>query len=123
MAVDQAHAAAPEEVPVVAEVKAAEEPRAVESTPVKKGPTRCASCCKKVGLTGFICRCGSTVSPRIVPRTAQCPPCRVRDVWHARQETRTLACCALRPLFFQGRRSSDKLCPLCPVLWGAPLLG
>lgn len=26
----------------------------------KKGPTRCGTCRKRVGLTGFSCRCGST---------------------------------------------------------------
>jgi hypothetical protein len=56
--VDQAHAATPEVAAPVAEVKAAEEGA---PEPPKKGPTRCASCSKKVGLTGFVCRCGSTV--------------------------------------------------------------
>jgi len=55
--VDQAHAATPEVAAPVAEVKAAEEGA---PEPPKKGPTRCASCNKKVGLTGFVCRCGST---------------------------------------------------------------
>mmetsp|Transcript_20204 Transcript_20204/g.50539 ORF Transcript_20204/g.50539 Transcript_20204/m.50539 type:complete len:170 (+) Transcript_20204:36-545(+) len=48
---------APAEAPATAEVKEVEQPPA---EPVKKGPTRCASCCKKVGLTGFVCRCGAT---------------------------------------------------------------
>uniref|UniRef100_A0A6U4Z1J7 AN1-type domain-containing protein n=2 Tax=Hemiselmis andersenii TaxID=464988 RepID=A0A6U4Z1J7_HEMAN len=48
---------APAEAPAKAEVKEVEQPPA---EPVKKGPTRCASCCKKVGLTGFVCRCGGT---------------------------------------------------------------
>ena len=26
----------------------------------KAQPNRCAACCKKVGLTGFVCRCGKT---------------------------------------------------------------
>uniref|UniRef100_A0A7S0VJ25 AN1-type domain-containing protein n=1 Tax=Hemiselmis tepida TaxID=464990 RepID=A0A7S0VJ25_9CRYP len=47
---------APAEAPA-APAEAKDEPPA---EPVKKGPTRCASCCKKVGLTGFVCRCGHT---------------------------------------------------------------
>ncbi|KAG2594934.1 zinc finger A20 and AN1 domain-containing stress-associated protein 3-like [Panicum virgatum] len=27
-------------------------------------PSRCAACCKKVGLTGFVCRCGKTFCGR-----------------------------------------------------------
>lgn len=31
---------------------------AVSPEPVSKGPSRCQSCRKKVGLTGFKCKCG-----------------------------------------------------------------
>lgn len=31
-----------------------------QPAPQAKGPTRCLSCNKKVGLTGFKCKCGST---------------------------------------------------------------
>ncbi|XP_039812013.1 zinc finger A20 and AN1 domain-containing stress-associated protein 5-like [Panicum virgatum] len=30
----------------------------------KAQPSRCAACCKKVGLTGFVCRCGKTFCGR-----------------------------------------------------------
>ncbi|PUZ54619.1 hypothetical protein GQ55_5G146300 [Panicum hallii var. hallii] len=30
----------------------------------KAQPNRCAACCKKVGLTGFVCRCGKTFCGR-----------------------------------------------------------
>ncbi|RLN25228.1 zinc finger A20 and AN1 domain-containing stress-associated protein 3-like [Panicum miliaceum] len=31
---------------------------------VQQRPSRCAACCKKVGLTGFVCRCGKTFCGR-----------------------------------------------------------
>ncbi|CAH8385881.1 unnamed protein product [Eruca vesicaria subsp. sativa] len=44
----------PSSVQVVAEAVA---PEAAASKP-KEGPSRCATCNKRVGLTGFKCRCG-----------------------------------------------------------------
>ncbi|KAH6818804.1 A20/AN1-like zinc finger family protein [Perilla frutescens var. frutescens] len=29
-----------------------------KETKVKEGPNRCTTCCKRVGLTGFTCKCG-----------------------------------------------------------------
>jgi len=44
----------PSSVQVVEEVVAAE-----EAAKPKEGPSRCTSCNKRVGLTGFKCRCGN----------------------------------------------------------------
>nr|AGT17304.1 hypothetical protein SHCRBa_168_J15_R_390 [Saccharum hybrid cultivar R570] len=45
----------------VAEAAVSTSPPAPEAAAKKKAlPGRCAACCKKVGLTGFVCRCGKT---------------------------------------------------------------
>ncbi|XP_066315088.1 zinc finger A20 and AN1 domain-containing stress-associated protein 3-like [Miscanthus floridulus] len=45
----------------VAEAAAMSPPPAPEAAAKKKAPPgRCAACCKKVGLMGFVCRCGNT---------------------------------------------------------------
>ncbi|XP_074306959.1 zinc finger A20 and AN1 domain-containing stress-associated protein 8-like [Silene latifolia] len=48
----------------VLETKAVNEELSCDSSPVgptesKKGPSRCTTCQKRVGLTGFSCRCGN----------------------------------------------------------------
>lgn len=57
-------APAPSEPVVSAPAPAAALPEASTTIPSdpspQKGPTRCFSCRKKVGLTGFKCKCGST---------------------------------------------------------------
>jgi hypothetical protein len=77
-----AAAASPEQVEVErsAELQtesaaaAGSEAPAGSDEPKKTTPTRCFSCNKKVGLTGFTCRCGNTVSPvQHPPRVAQKP--------------------------------------------------
>ncbi len=47
--------AVPEEAPVASSSSPAPE---VAPESVSKGPTRCQQCRKKVGLTGFKCKCG-----------------------------------------------------------------
>ncbi|PUZ58612.1 hypothetical protein GQ55_5G523200 [Panicum hallii var. hallii] len=34
------------------------------AAPEVQRPSRCAACCKKVGMTGFVCRCGKTFCGR-----------------------------------------------------------
>ncbi|XP_073299979.1 zinc finger A20 and AN1 domain-containing stress-associated protein 8-like [Primulina huaijiensis] len=41
------------------EVKTITEPSINASNSVKEGPSRCGACKKRVGLTGFNCRCGN----------------------------------------------------------------
>ncbi|XP_038724291.1 zinc finger A20 and AN1 domain-containing stress-associated protein 1-like [Tripterygium wilfordii] len=48
-----------EPVPVPAVVSSKSSSSGGDHAP-SKGPTRCVSCNKKVGLTGFKCKCGST---------------------------------------------------------------
>lgn len=53
-----AHSAAPVELNVVP-VQASSSELPVPVPEVKSGPSRCAACRKRVGLTGFNCKCGN----------------------------------------------------------------
>ncbi|KAL7120601.1 hypothetical protein ACP275_02G132000 [Erythranthe tilingii] len=58
----KAHAAAATSETIVAppQTTTAAAPPASEASQEAKGPTRCGTCRKRVGLTGFNCRCGTT---------------------------------------------------------------
>lgn len=51
--------AASPEVTVVTSQTSSESPAGEGIEPPKEGPKRCGTCRKRVGLTGFNCRCGS----------------------------------------------------------------
>ncbi|CAL4961223.1 unnamed protein product [Urochloa decumbens] len=63
VAANPAVAAAPTASVSFAPAKPAAEP-AVASEAAKAQPSRCPACYKKVGLTGFVCRCGKTYCGR-----------------------------------------------------------
>ncbi|KAL8062064.1 hypothetical protein ABFX02_02G122600 [Erythranthe guttata] len=57
----KAHAAATSDTIVAPpQTTTAAAPPASEESQEAKGPTRCGTCRKRVGLTGFNCRCGTT---------------------------------------------------------------
>ncbi|KAK8953861.1 Zinc finger A20 and AN1 domain-containing stress-associated protein 9 [Platanthera zijinensis] len=58
---------------LIAEIAEILAKKPVEETSVKQKPGRCLLCSKKVGLTGFGCRCGNTFcSAHRYPETHEC---------------------------------------------------
>uniref|UniRef100_A0A0A9HH50 AN1-type domain-containing protein n=1 Tax=Arundo donax TaxID=35708 RepID=A0A0A9HH50_ARUDO len=49
-----------DDVPAATAAAAVEEKQPAQDEPPKLPSNRCLTCCKKVGLTGFQCRCGGT---------------------------------------------------------------
>ncbi|KAI3444990.1 hypothetical protein Pfo_001655 [Paulownia fortunei] len=50
---------APSDITVASPQSSSASPASEKSEEVKEGPNRCGTCRKRVGLTGFNCRCGS----------------------------------------------------------------